>query len=233
MQTVSRSPASAALGSDRCILWLGGAQWAGKTTTATLLSVRYPLLRYSYDYHDARAHADRSRANPERYPYRHAWIAADDAGDRDANWVRPEPGQMAETTRRTFAERLPMVLDDLAAMPAGGTILAEGWGLRPEFVAPLIESPRQAIFLVPTEEFRQHQLRTMPRARIFSIKGVSDPERARRNRIERDRLLAEDVVEQADKLGLRVVHVDGTRDENQMVALVEEHFKPFLPAWVY
>jgi hypothetical protein len=140
---------------------------------------------------------------------------------------------MADTTRQTFAERFPMVLDDLAAMPTGVTVLAEGWGMRPEFVAPLIESPRQAIFLVPTEEFRQHQLATMPRARSFPIKGVSDPERAQRNRVARDRMLADDVVEQAEKLGLRVVHVDGSRSENQMVALVEEHFKPFLPAWIY
>jgi hypothetical protein len=233
MQSISFSPASASLGSDRRVLWLGGAQWAGKTTTAFLLCARYPLIRYAYDYHDARAHADRTRANPARYPDRHAWIAADDGGDRDANWVRREPHEMVESTRRTFAERFSMVLDDLAAMPSGVTVLAEGWGLRPEKVAPLIESPRQAIFLVPTEEFRQHQLATMPRARSFPVKGVSDPERAQRNRVERDRLLADDVVEQAGRLGLRVVHVDGKRDADQMVALVEEHFKPFLPTWIY
>jgi hypothetical protein len=190
MSSTSLTPASASLGPDslgsECrVLWLGGGQWAGKTTAAWLLSARYPLLRYSYDYHDARAHADRTRANPERSPRRHAWITADDAGDRDANWVRPEPHEMAETTRHTFAERFPMVLEDLAAMPTGATILAEGWGLRPEFVAPLIESPRQAIFLVPTEAFRQRQLATVPRAQTFPIAGVSDPERAQRNRIAR------------------------------------------------
>jgi hypothetical protein len=215
------------------VLWLVGAQWTGKTTVAILLSARYPLLRYAYDYHDARAHSDRTRANPERYPRRHAWIAADEAGDRDANWVRPEPHEMAETTRHTFAERFSMVLEDLAAMPTGATILAEGWGLRPEFVAPLIESPRQAIFLVPTESFRQQQLATIPRARTFPIPGVSDPERAQRNRVERDRLLAEEVVEQAERLGLRVVHVDGQIGADGMVSLVEEHFKSYLPTWIY
>src|SRR4051794_33350391 len=103
MRSTSLTPASASLGSEHPVLWLGGGQWAGKTTVATLLCARYPLVRYAYDYHDARAHADRSRAYPERYPRRHAWIAADDGGDRDANWVRPEPDEMADTTRQTFA----------------------------------------------------------------------------------------------------------------------------------
>jgi hypothetical protein len=37
------------------VLWVGGAQWAGKSTVAMLLTARYPLLRYAYDYHDARS----------------------------------------------------------------------------------------------------------------------------------------------------------------------------------
>jgi hypothetical protein len=226
-------PDPSAAHARRRVLWIGGAQWAGKTTTAILLSARYPLIRYAYDYHDARSHADRTRAHPERYPHRYAWIAADDSGDRDANWVRPGPHEMAETTRRMFAERFSMVLDDLAAMPTGVTVLAEGWGLRPELVAPLIESPRQAIFLVPTEEFRERQVARLPRAGALAIPGLSDPERAQQNRVERDRLLAQDVEEQAERLGLRVVRVDGSASEDQMVSWVEEHFRPYLPAWLY
>jgi hypothetical protein len=153
--------------------------------------------------------------------------------DPEAFWVKKAPQEMAEITRRVWDDRFPMVLDDLAMVPAGATVLAEGWGLRPERVAPLIDSPRQAIFLVPTEEFRQHQLATLPRGRGFFIPGVSDPERAQRNRVERDRLLAEEVVAQADALGLRVVHVDGLGGEERIVSLVEEHFKPFLPNWIY
>lgn len=211
------------------VLWIGGAQWAGKTSVAQLLAARHGLIHYAYDYHDARGHADRSRTCPDRYPHRHAWLAALDR-DPDEVWVRPTPEEMAASALRSFAERFEMVLDDLTALPAGQTILAEGWGLRPDMVAPLLGSPRQAIFLVPTEEFRQRQLRALPRAGRFAAASVSDPERAQHNRIERDRLLAQDVVETAGRFGLRIVMVDGSQGVAGLATLVEEHFRPFLLA---
>ena len=214
------------------MLWLGGAQWSGKSSVAKLLAVRHPLLLYAYDYHDARSHADRSRAHPNRFPQRHSWLAALDR-DPDVVWVTPTPEQMAASALQSFAERFEMVLEDLRAMPGGPPVLAEGWGLRPDLVAPLLDSPRRAVFLVPSEEFRQSQLRTLPRAGRFTAAGVSDPERAQRNRIVRDRLLAQDVVESARRLGLRVITVDGSQDVAGVAELVGEHFRPHLPSWLY
>jgi hypothetical protein len=213
------------------VLWIGGAQWAGKTTVAQLLAVRHPLLLYTYDYHDARSHADRSRANSERYPHRHAFLATLDRNP-DEVWVKPTPEEMAASARLSFIERFEMVLDDLRAMPLGPPILAEGWGLRPELVAPLLDTPDRAVFLVPTEEFRQHQLRALPRAASLAA-GVSNPERAQRNRIERDRLLGQEVVGSARRLGLRVITVDGSRDAAAIASDVEAQFRPFLPRWLY
>ncbi|MGC5018679.1 hypothetical protein [Micromonospora sp. DT47] len=43
----------------RRALWIGGAQWAGKTTLAATLALRYGLTAYLYDRRDARAHEDR------------------------------------------------------------------------------------------------------------------------------------------------------------------------------
>src|SRR5688572_12257298 len=120
---------------DRPVLWIGGAQWAGKTTVARLLSMRYPLICYSYDYHDARAHSERARIDPDRYPRFHELLATLER-DPDAVWVRPDPAQRAATTQHIWDERFRMVLDDLALLPAGVTVLAEGWGLRRDFVAP-------------------------------------------------------------------------------------------------
>ncbi len=215
------------------VLWIGGAQWAGKTSVARLLTMRHPVVSYAYDYHDARSHADRSRARPDRYPHRHALLAALDR-DPDEVWVAPTPEQMAEAAQQHFVERFEMVLEDLRAMPPGATVLAEGWGLRPDLIAPFLDRPTRAVFLVPTEEFLAHQLRTVSRAISFNPETrVSDPERAQRNRLARNQLLAQDVVETANRLGLRVIMVDGSQSSEDLAATVEEHFRSHLPSWLY
>jgi len=215
------------------LLWIGGAQWAGKSSVAQLLAVHHPLILYAYDYHDARHHAARSLAEPERFPHRHAFLTALER-DPDAVWVRPTPVEMAAVARLCFVERFAMVRDDLAALPTGVPVLAEGWGLRPELIAPHLRAPQQAIFLVPTEAFRQHQLGAVPRATGFNPDTpVSDPERAQRNRLERNLILTRDVEREAERHGLRVVQVDGSLGVAGLAALVEAQFRPFLRRWRY
>ncbi len=214
------------------VLWIGGAQWAGKTSVAQTLAMRFGVLHYSYDYHDARSHLDRGRNEPERFPHRAALARAVDDGTFSEQWVTRTPAQLAEDARRNFVDRFAMVLDDLAALPDDVTVVAEGYGLRPEMVAPLISDPRKAVFLVPSEAFRAQQIATLPRAmRIGS--EVSDPERAQRNRLERDRILRDDVVAQAKALNLEVIEVDGTIGVPGVTRLVEERFPAFLPNWLY
>ena len=208
------------------VLWIGGAQWSGKSTVAWLLSRRFGLTAYHYDFHDARGHYDRALAHAGRYPHRHAWQTLQ-AHDPDTTWVRPSPREMAEHSKNSHAERFGMVLDDLRALSSGRPLVAEGWGLRPELVAPLLADPRQAVFLVPTEAFRQRQLRELPRAAKVAA-AVSDPERAQANRLERDRLLAEDVVDRATEHGLRVIEVDGRLSVGGLTTVVADHFSPWL-----
>ena len=112
---------------------------------------------------------------------------------------------------------------------SGRPIIAEGWGLRPRLVAPVIDSPRRMVVIVPTDEFRQHQVRALPRAGAIGA-AVSDPARAQRNRLDRDRLVAADVVAQARRLGVRVIEVDGSADAEGVTDLVEDHFAAFLAA---
>jgi hypothetical protein len=135
---------------------------------------------------------------------------------------------MAAETLAGFPVRFEWALDDLRALVSGRPILAEGWGLRPELVAPIIDSPRRMIVMVPTEEFRERQARELPRATAVGG-NVSDPARAQRNRLERDRLVAEDAVRSAQRLGVRVIEVDGTRDADTIANMVADHFHPYLP----
>lgn len=202
-------------------LWIGGGQWAGKSTVARILALRHGLTAYHYDYHDARGHNDRriahriARGEPPAEP------------PPDSVWVDPTPEEMAGDTLAGFPTRFEWALDDLRALVSGRPIIAEGWGLRPDLVAPLIDSPRRMVVLVPAHEFRLHQLRVLPRAAAFSHR-VSDPGRAQQNRLARDRLVADDAVRSARNLGIRVLEVDGTRDAEAIADIVADHFSPYL-----
>jgi hypothetical protein len=203
-------------------LWIGGGQWAGKSTVARLLAAYYGVTAYHYDYHDARAHNDRriarrvSLGEPVADP------------DLDSVWVHSTPEEMTAETLAGFPIRFEWVLDDLRALVSGYPIIAEGWGLRPNLVAPIIDSPRRMIVMVPTEEFRQRQLGELSRAAAFE-QLVSDPARAQANRIARDRLIAEDAVRMARQLSIRVIEVDGSRDAAAIAEVVADHFSPYLP----
>jgi 2-phosphoglycerate kinase len=208
-------------GTLRRVLWIGGGQWAGKSTVARILAVRHRLTAYHYDYHDARGHNDR------RIARRVALGEPPEEPDPDAVWVRPTPDEMAATTLAGFPVRFEWVLDDLRALVSGRPVIAEGWGLRPELVAPIVDSPRRMVVMVPTQEFRDHQLRALPRAAAFAHE-VSDPARAQRNRLDRDRLVAEDAVGAARRLGIRVIEVDGSRAADAVADVVADHFSPYL-----
>jgi 2-phosphoglycerate kinase len=135
---------------------------------------------------------------------------------------------MAAHTLAGFSIRFEWALDDLRALVSGRPIIAEGWGLRPELVAPLIDSPRRMVVMVPTQEFRHHQIRALPRAAALTHR-VSDPARVQQNRLDRDRLIADDAARTARRLGIRVIEVDGTHDAGTVADIVADHFSPYLP----
>jgi hypothetical protein len=57
---------------------------------------------------------------------------------------------------------------------------------------------------------------------------VAGPEAAQRRRVERDRLIADDAVRNARRLGVRAIEVDGSHDANGMADIVADHFSVFL-----
>jgi AcrR family transcriptional regulator len=134
------------------------------------------------------------------------------------DWAGSTPQELAEECLAVFAERFDFVLDDLRALTSPHPVLAEGFGLRPKTLALLLDSPGRMIVMVPTEEFRQHQLRTLPRAGALSA-VVADPVRGQANRVERDRLLAADAIRTAREHGVRVLEVDGSVDAEGLDAV--------------
>jgi hypothetical protein len=205
----------------RNALWIGGGQWAGKTSVARALADRHGLAAYHYDFHDARAHNDRRIAARARNG------EPIEGPDLDATWVHTPPEVMARNTIDGFPVRFQWVLDDLAALYSARPVIAEGWGLRPELVVDLTNDPGRMVVLVPTDDFRAHQAARLDRARSLGL-DVSDMQRAQANRLARDRIVAAHAAKQARRLGVPVVEVDGHRDLATVVDDVESLLQQYL-----
>jgi 2-phosphoglycerate kinase len=199
------------------VLWLGGATDAGKTTISQLLAERHELQIYNYDQQDVRQSNHLAQTLPHIFNHNRT---------DEERWLQPEPEELVERARRSFRLRLPLVIGELLALPSTPLILAEGFGLTPELIAPLLSSKHQAIWLVPTEEFKWMSMKQ--RDKFTRRLQMSDPERAINNLFVRDMTLAQFVTEQAQARGLRVYEVDGARSPEAMATMVEQHFAPFL-----
>lgn len=207
------------------VLWIGGATDAGKTSVARALVARNGWQPYHYDRYDRLEPPGHwARVDPERHPHMHAALGR----SVDESWVRTAPSDMLARWRQTAAERFGLAIEDLRELPTTPPVIAEGYGFLPELVAPLLSSPNQAIWLVPTEEFKlasfDRRVRTGDKGGLWS--KTSDPARARANHIGRDLAIGAYITESAAALGLRVVTIDGTQPPEQMAELVEAHFAP-------
>ena len=133
----------------RHVRWIGGASGAGKSTLATRLAAEHALRLYATD--DVMADHGR-RSNPEECPL----ITAFNAMDMDERWVNRSPAVMLETFHWFHGEGFRMIVEDLLSLPSDRLIIAEGFRLLPHLVKPLLSSSRQAIWLLPTPEFRRN-----------------------------------------------------------------------------
>jgi hypothetical protein len=183
------------------VRWLGGTPCSGKSAVAQQLIARYPLQLYHYDRYE-RAHF--ARRDPERHPT----YCAEAALSMDERWVqRPVPA-LVQATTAVWHERFALVIADLLALPTTTPILAEGPGLLPADVAPLLTSSQQAIWLVPTEAFKRATQLTRSGG---PASQTSDPARAYQHPIALDLQLAVDVRRYAEERSLIVLTVDGSR----------------------
>ena len=201
------------------VLWIGGATDTGKTTVSQIIAERYGLQLYNYDRHDL----PQIERLAQTYPRYRAFLSA----SLDERWVHPEPGELLQWHTQAFRDRFPLVVEDLLDLPREPMVVAEGFGFTPELLSPVLSSKRQAIWLVPTEGFKWASMKRRNKP-SFRDK-TSNPERATRNVFRRDMLMAERVKAQAQSRGLTVVEVDGSRSVEEMTALIEQHFEPFLP----
>src|SRR5579884_1079621 len=120
-------------------LWIGGATDAGKTIQARRLALSHTLALFECDRRDAAEHARIAAVSP-------AYRRLQDM-DVEARWVDTTPEWLLQNTLASFAERFALILQSLRELERRGRpVLAEGWDLTPDLVAPHLEDPRQAIW---------------------------------------------------------------------------------------
>jgi 2-phosphoglycerate kinase len=199
----------------RHVRWIGGGSGGGKSTIARQLAADYGLHLYSSDAVMAN-HARRS--TPADAPLLHAFIAM----DMDERWANRTPEVMFQTFHWFAGEGFELIVEDLLALPEDPLILAEGFRLLPRLVAPLLSHPDQAVWLIPTPDFRRAAFDN--RGSTWTIaRNTSRPEQALSNLLARDRLFTDEVAREADALRLRTIAVDGAVSVDEMVARVAHH----------
>ena len=126
----------------------------------------------------------------------------------DERWLHPGPEDLVERSLQSFRDRFPLVAEDLLALPRQPMILAEGFGFTPELLSLVLSSTHQAIWLVPTEQFKWASMKR--RNKPSFRHQTSDPEKVTKNLFARDMLLGDLFAAQAQSLGLAVYVVDGS-----------------------
>lgn len=202
------------------VRWIGGGTGAGKSTAARMLAERYRLPVYDGDAAEARY----VRRCDERDQPRLTALVRMTPEERSTGRSAEE---MFESMPSRHGETFPFVLEDLRGMAGMGVVLADDFRTRPMEVAPLLTWPEQAVFMLPTAEFRRRVLseRYADPDRAEANWGAADHGEALEIRLERDRYWDEEIRAEAAELGLPVIDVDGSAKPGPIVKDLATRFR--------
>jgi 2-phosphoglycerate kinase len=196
--------------------WIGGGSGAGKSTIARRIAARRGLSVYSTD--DVMGDHSR-RSTPEDSPQLDRFMAM----DMDERWVDRSPEVMLDTFHWYRGECFDLIVEDLLRLPADAAVIAEGFRLLPHLVEPLLDDRARAVWLLPTPAFRRAAFES--RGSAWDIpRRTSDPERAQRNLLERDRMFTDRLAQETDRRRLPAIEVDIGLGEDELAQRVAQLF---------
>ena len=202
----------------RHVRWIGGGSGAGKSTIARRIAARHGLRVYTTD--DAMAdHARRSTSDDA--PLLHAFMTM----DMDERWVDRSPQAMLETFHWFRGEGFDLVVEDLLRLPREPGVIVEGFRLLPRLVQPLLSVPAHAVWLLPTPHFREAVFDERGGPAAGFLARTTDPERALRKLLERDRMFTDSLRGETARLGLPAIDVDSTTSEDNLSSRVADAFE--------
>jgi len=199
------------------VYWMGGGSGAGKSTIARRVAAQHGLHVYASD--DAMVdHARRSTLDDSPLLRRFMVI------DMDERWVNRSPKAMLETFHWFHGEGFNLIIEDLVSLPRETGIIVEGFRLLPRLVKPLLSVPGHAVWLLPTPDFREAVVESRGGSAWGFLARTTDPERALRNLLERDRMFTEMLREETQRLELPTIEVDVTMTVDDLASEVTELF---------
>jgi 2-phosphoglycerate kinase len=201
----------------RHVFWIGGGSGSGKSTIARRLAARHGLRVYATD--DVMAEHAR-RSTDRDAPSLHRFMAM----DMDERWVNRSPDAMLETFHWFRGEGFDRIVEDLLALPREPDVIAEGFRLLPRLVRPLLHGPARAVWLLPTPDFRRGVFESRGGSASGFLARTTDPERALRNLLERDRMFTDVLRAETARLELPAIEVDATTAEDDLARRVAELF---------
>ena len=201
----------------RHVYWIGGGSGAGKSAVARRIADRHGLRLYATD--DVMAeHARRSTSDDS--PLLHRFMAM----DMDERWVDRVPSTMLETFHWFRGEGFGMIVEDLLSLPREPAVIVEGFRLLPRLVEPLLAERARAVWLLPDPAFREAVVQRRGGSGSGFLARTTDPERALRNLLERDRLFTDLLRAETARLDVPVVEVDASMAEDDLARRVTALF---------
>ena len=199
------------------VYWIGGGSGAGKSTIARRIAAEHGFRVYSTD--DVMAdHARRS--SREESPLLHRFMAM----DMDERWVHRSPTTMLETFHWFQGEGFDLIIEDLLRLPRESGVIVEGFRLLPRLVQPLLRGPGHAVWLLPTTAFRQAVLESRGGSAAGFLAETTDPQKAFRQLLERDRMFTDILRAETERLNLPAIAVDAAMAEEDVATQVTTIF---------
>ena len=217
MANLAETGGAAPLGARlRHVYWIGGGSGAGKSTIAQRLAQKHGLELYATDA----VMGDHARRSiPKDSPL----LSAFSHMDMDERWINRSPETMLETFHWFRGEGFRLIVEDLLALPQKPGVIVEGLRLLPRLVQPLLEVPSRGVWLLPTPEFRRTAFES--RGTLWEIpRKTSDPERAMRNLLERDRMFTDRLRQEAEQVGVLTIEIDASTSEDSLTDRVATQF---------